>query len=400
MKKIIQRIINSLVRRMKIGGGKLVYCFFTCFPCTEKIAGIASNGVHYSDSAKAIFEALHRLAPEQKLVWVGPKDCIDHLPSYVRGVSGLRGLWELATAKVWIASYFIPLSIWRRPRQLFIETWHGGLGIKKIGNDNQMFAKRANPETMQITRNASFFLSNSEHLTGIYRNAFGYCGPVWKSGYPQNDLFFQDPVPFQAKVRQQFNLKPETCILLYAPTFRRVKGDARPYNLDFSRLLEILAEKNGRPWVAFVRLHPAMRGRDYAHLTHVQPPIYNVTDFPDMQQLVMGCDTMISDYSSCIFDGALRGIPCFLYAADYEDYRRERGVYYGFEELPFPWATTQKGLENEMHRYEHEKFAQRWEEFRRRTGLYEPGNAADTVAEWLLEALKKDYCDLPVAVQN
>ena len=385
---------------MKVGGGKLAYGLFTCFPCTRKIAGIASKGVRYSDSTKAIFEALHRLSPEPKLIWIGPKDCLDHLPPYVQGASGLRGLWELATSKIWVASYFIPMSVWRRPQQLFIETWHGGLGIKKIGNDNQLFAKKANPETEQISRNASFFLSNSDHLTGIYRNAFGYSGPVWKSGYPQNDLFFQDPAPFQAKVRRQFNLSPETCILLYAPTFRRVKEDASPYNLDFGRLLEIFATKTGKPWVAFVRLHPAMKGFDYESFFQIRPPIYNVTDYPDMQELVMGCDAMVSDYSSCIFDGAMRGLPCFIYAADYEEYQRERGVYYALEELPFPWATTQEALEKEIQHYDPKEFTRKWSQFQARTGLYEPGNAALTVASWILKVLSNGSHDLPDQAKN
>ncbi len=388
MSNLPQRILASLSRRLSVGVGRFLYALFACFPVRRKIIGIASQGVRYSDSAKAIFEALHRLAPELPLVWVGARECLGNLPDYVRGVpTGVRGLWELATGQVWVASYFIPMCIWRRRRQLFIETWHGGLGIKKIGNDSQIFGGQVNPETAQLTRNASLFLSNSEHLTAIYRRAFGFTGLVWKSGYPQNDLLVQNPTAFRARLRQRYQLPGETRILLYAPTFRRVKDALDPYDLAFPRLLEVLSERTGQQWVAFVRLHPAMRGSGAGKWDCLQPPIYNVTDYPDMQELVLGCDAMISDYSSCIFDGAMRGIPCFIYAADYEEYRKERGTYYTLEELPFPWATTQAGLEQAMRSYDSAEFARRWSAFQERTGLYEPGNAARTVANWILQWL-------------
>lgn len=78
-------------------------------------------------------------------------------------------------------------------------------------------------------------------------------------------------------------------------------------------------------------------------LVSIVIPIFNVeclnaTSIPDMWDLVIATDVMMSDYSSCVFDAAMRRIPCSIYAFDYDEYKQYRGVYYELEELPFPYA--------------------------------------------------------------
>ena len=44
--------------------------------------------------------------------------------------------------------------------------------------------------------------------------------------------------------------------------------------------------------------------------------IIDVTDYPDLQELIIACDYFISDYSSCIFDAMTCGKAVYLYAPD------------------------------------------------------------------------------------
>ena len=68
----------------------------------------------------------------------------------------------------------------KRKGQLYVETWHGGLGIKKVRGD--IIGKVATVRKKTLLKNASdmadVFISNSDHLSVIYRRAFQFHGPI------------------------------------------------------------------------------------------------------------------------------------------------------------------------------------------------------------------------------
>jgi CDP-glycerol glycerophosphotransferase len=107
-----------------------------------------------------------------------------------------------------------------------------------------------------------------------------------------------------------------------------------------------------------------------------------------MQELILGCDAFISDYSSCIFDAAIREIPCFTYANDFQEYKGDRGVYYEMEELPFAYAKNNDELINNIQRFDYDDYIKKWNEFKIRTGLYETGHASKDIAYVIGEFVK------------
>ena len=95
-----------------------------------------------------------------------------------------------------------------------------------------------------------------------------------------------------------------------------------------------------------------------------------------------------ADYSSCIFDAALRRIPCFTYATDFDQYKyEERGVYYEMEELPFPYAKNNDELEQNVRTFDMEDYLKKWDAFAVRMGLKETGHAAKDIAEKMADFL-------------
>ena len=56
--------------------------------------------------------------------------------------------------------------------------------------------------------------------------------------------------------------------------------------------------------------------------------VVDVTDYPDIQELMMISDVAITDYSSWIYDYVLSRKPGFIFATDIEEYNTERGFYY------------------------------------------------------------------------
>ena len=113
--------------------------------------------------------------------------------------------------------------------------------------------------------------------------------------------------------------------------------------------------------------------------------VINVTEYPDMQELILSCDMFISDYSSCIFDAAITGIPCFTFATDFEDYKSDRGVYYEMDELPFPYAKNNDELMQNIENFDTDDYSAKWKAFAERTGLHETGHAAKDIAEKIIK---------------
>lgn len=392
MKQKFWNIVKPVVR--PLGGAIIVALFYLLrlFPVKKnKVLACVSNGKKYDDNQKGIMEALHKIIPDLDIVWVKDPKFEYELPEWIRPVKlhSWRWLYEYVTAKIWNSNGGIPDYFVKRNGQMYVETWHGGLGIKKVSGDiiGQCAANRNRTVFLKNASDmADVFISNSDHLSIIYRRAFKFHGPIWKCGYPKNDVLVNGNPEIGRKTRKELGIPEGNKVLLYAPTWRlrfteNQHIDMNVYDIDMLRLKQTLTEKFGGEWTMLLRFHHGLRlyakGYQEAH-----PEVMDVTGYPNMQSLLMATDVIISDYSSCIFDAALRRIPCFTYANDFEQYKyEERGVYYEMEELPFPYAKNNDELEQNIRTYNHEDFLKKWDSFAARMGLNETGHAAKDIAE-------------------
>lgn len=376
-------------------GAWLVVALFhllRAFPVQKnKVVACVSGGRRYDDNQRFIMEELHRLRPDADIVWVQDKRYPYELPSWMRPVGwrSFRWLYEYATAKVWTNNCTEPDYFVKRKNQLYVETWHGGLGIKRVAGDiaGDKAVKRVKTHPLKNASDmADVYISNSDHLSNIYRRAFHFHGPIWKCGYPKNDMLVQNRPEDGEQARRELGIPLGNKVLLYAPTWRiRFQEerhiDMSVYDLELSHLRSVLTEKFGGEWTVAIRFHTILRpfAKDYQR---EHPDVLNVTDYQDMQRLLMATDVMVSDYSSCIFDAALRRIPCFTYATDFDQYKNEeRGVYYDMEELPFPYARNNDEMERNVRAFNIDAYLQKWDAFAERMGLNETGHAARDIAE-------------------
>lgn len=376
---------------------KTLFFIFSFFPLQDKVVATTMRGRKYGDNPQFIFEHLHSINPNLDLVWLTDSSYTPKIPCWVRNVlyygDTVKLIYELSTAKIWINTHRFESYWTKRKGQLVIETWHGGLGIKKIEMDylNESKNEFNVNEIKNTCKLADVFISQSDHLTNIYRRAFGYKGKIWKCGYPKNDCLFLDKKDARNNIHSIYKTKEH--VVLYAPTMRA--GDQgsqhptiKPYSIDWDALYGALCKKFGGEWTILVKWHPVLMNTlssDFISSKHV----IDVTKHSDMQELLRASDVMISDYSSCIFDAALLNIPCFTYATDFDDYKSERGVYYEMEELPFPYARNNQELINNILNYDYNQYIARWEEFKKKTGLYETGHAAQDIAEKIIQFIDK-----------
>ena len=392
MKKKLRRIALKLDYWL----AGICFYIFRLLPLQDKVVASTFRGRRYGDNPKFIVEELHRLNPEVDIVWLKNRHFSYELPPYIRTVSfyhHIQKAYELATARVWVYSHRLEGNIRKRKGQLFIETWHGGLGIKRIEGDalGDTVGEKDKKELGNTVKLADLFISNSDHLSGIYRRAFQYTGPIWKCGYPKNDILFREHNSIRHKVRMTYGLSDDVKIMLYAPTFRdsfeQGGFDSRPYEIDLERVRNALSERFGGQWRILLRWHPVMAEKMEKNGFGISENVNDATEYPDMQELIVASDAFVSDYSSCIFDAALNGIPSYIYAADFDEYAGERGTYYSLEELPFPYAEDNDEMVANILAYDEEKYKNRWDDFSKRTGLFETGHAGNDIARLIHEFL-------------
>ncbi len=387
--KIIGKVYHNLwccTDRTKYFFNVSLFYIFRIIPIKKnKVIATTFSGKKYGDNTGFIVEELIKINPKLDIVWA-KDDLYDYeIPDNIRTISfwnhKIKKIYEYATAKVWIDTHAIRSFTRKRKGQLFIETWHGGLGIKKLHGDSSNQNKSAMKEIDNMSEIADVFISNSDHLTKIYRSAFGYKGKVWKSGYPKNDIILSDNGSIKNKVKEYYNLNSDCNILVYAPTFRDSFYDnvidMSVYDINYSMLHSKLVEKFGGEWVIMVKYHPIMINS--TSLDKESEYVIDATAYPDVQEIILAADAFISDYSSCIFDAALREIPCFTFAVDFEEYKGDRGVYYEMEELPFPYAKNNEELLDNISDFNLSEYKLKWDEFKKMTGFYETGHAAKDI---------------------
>lgn len=181
-------------------------------------------------------------------------------------------------------------------------------------------------------------------------------------------------------------------ILLYAPTFRKnmIKDgndiDLSVYNIDYKRVQDCLEKKFGGRWIPMIRLHPNIS--KHAHLLNLPKEILDASNYPDVQDLLICSDCLLTDYSSIIFDFGIMNKPAFIYAPDYDEYKNDRGIYFDLEKLPFLASRSEAELEKSIKDYNKDNYLKELNEFYyKQCGLKQGGNAAKSVCDRIEEVI-------------
>jgi CDP-glycerol glycerophosphotransferase len=296
----------------------------------------------YSDSPRAISEELRRRDAPLEHVWVLESED-PRVPDGVTPVrpNSLRHLTALGRARYVVANSSMPLYWRKKPSQRYLQTWHG-TPLKKMAYDiarpQMRDAKRYFRHFARDIASWNLLLSQNPFSTEVLRRAFRYQGPIVQTGYPRNDVL-SSPAAARARddMRAQLGIPDGVRAVLYAPTWRDNTAFETP--LDLARLADAL----GPETVLLLRAHNNV-SRTVAEAPH--PRVLNVSRVPDIRELLLATDLLVTDYSSVMFDFAITRRPIVLFAYDIEHYRDElRGMYFEIErEVPAPVVRTQADL--------------------------------------------------------
>lgn len=368
----------------------LLFYFFRIFKIKkEKIIFINFNGKGYGDSPKYICEELLKSNIKLDLVWVVNNLDDINFPAEVRKVKkySLKYFYELSTANVWINNSRFDSFVKKRKKQLYIQTWHGGLALKKIEYDAyDKLSEYYKKVIINDNKMIDIMISNSEFCTQMYKRGFKFNKDILEIGTPRNDKLLKYNEIEIDEIKKKFNIEKDEKILLYAPTFRDSYIN-NPYDVDFEKIKAILENKTNCKWKIVIRLHPKVQNPSEL-IVNIEKYI-DATFYNDMQELILMSDLLITDYSSTMFEAMIANKPAIIYAKDIKDYYNERGVYFNFEELPFPFAKNNNELANKVRGLENTKVINCYNNFKEKVKLNESGKASYETSKIILERVKE-----------
>ena len=357
--------------------------FFCFFPVKRnRIVVCNYHGKGYGDNPKYIVDKILEHNKDIEVVWLLDKytNGVVDFPESIKEVQyyTMKSMYYLATAAVWIDNCRKDYAPKKKKEQLYLQTWHGGLGFKlverKCVEDLPPFYLKHAKADAEMT---DLMLSNSKKTSEIIYDMFWYSGKILEAGLPRNDELFKNVNRKAEAVRENLGIPKETHIVLYAPTFRD-EFDLAPYDLELNSFAEALEKKFGGKWVGLYRLHPNIKA-DASKLMNFNNCI-DVTRYADSTALLSATDVFVSDFSSMVFDFALSKKPVFLYATDYATYVKTRGVWLSFDNTPFPHAFSNDELMDELKKFNENKYEASLKRMMDNFEIRETGRASDIVA--------------------
>ncbi|GAA1105927.1 CDP-glycerol glycerophosphotransferase family protein [Nocardiopsis composta] len=364
-------------------------------PLREAVLYNNFGGRQYSDSPRAVHEELVRRGVEVEHLWtVADQQAVP--PEGVRPVEWKSREWyeALARSRYIVTNTNGGFGEWfaKREGQVVVQTWHG-TPLKRIGADLRGTVKANDAYIASLphqSRQWDVFVSPNTFATPVLKNAFAYEGDMLECGYPRNDLFHAPEEERRARAertRRLIGVPEGKRVVLYAPTLRDdQRHSGKRFKLDLRVDLEAAEKELGGDHVLLIRKH----GRVVDSIPGAgEGFVFDVSAYPDIADLFLITDVLITDYSSSFFDFAHSGRPMLFFTYDLEHYRDTlRGFYFDFaERAPGPLIKTSEELVRSIRDIDAvtEEYRERYAAFVRDFCDPSHGRAAADVVDRMLE---------------
>lgn len=320
------------------------------------------GGKFFNDSPRAVYEQMIRDPRFEgcRIVWAFQRPGDYQLP---RGekirTDTLRYFVTAMKARCWVTNSSLERGLGLRGKHTyFVNTWHG-TPLKKMGTDigegNASFRSKNSWNMDLLTTQSSY---EAEIFTRVFQLKPGICQIT---GLPRNDELCQVSKEQRSRIRKSLGLTQADRVILYAPTFREYeKNSARECifapPVSWERWQEVLGEDT----VILVRAHyEALQAMNLEGEERVR----DVSGYPSLNELMIASDLLISDYSSVFFDYSILEKPMICFAYDYDQYQKERGMYFDIRQW-LDWGADQEAILDLLQKLRKREF---WEESVKKT---------------------------------
>jgi CDP-glycerol glycerophosphotransferase (TagB/SpsB family) len=246
-------------------------------------------------------------------------------------------------AQLLVVNDWLRFGFRRAKHQIVLQTWHGTM-LKHLALGRPGVSLRTRLAIWRESRRWSLMLSQNAHSTAQFRSSYAFHGEVLELGYPRDDRLAAavaggERISFAADAAKRvLGADPAKRVLAYIPTWR--DGGQHVNTLD----VQALAQELGEEWVIVARGHTRSSGSYAATLqqSHSLATVIDASAHPDVNDVILAADVLVTDYSSVMFDAAVARVPMLFFVPDLASYRdRERGFTFDFEATaPGPLLTT------------------------------------------------------------
>lgn len=289
----------------------------------KKLILFTGHGKRYNDSPRAIYLYLVEkgLDKEYHCVW-----SVDDPAKY--DIPGTREVivtdtWKYFVmalkAKYWCCCVNIERGLhFKKKATKFLHTWHGA-SINLCGNAVGL------RKDFDFS-NVDFMCISGEYEREFVKRDFGVRDEsIIVTGLPRNDRLYHTSKDEIKKLRKKLNIPEGKKAILYAPTWRDSNDGGKHYS--------IVPPINLKKWETELRDKYVLLLRTHPYTTEAMNVDFNdfirdCTNYPDINDLMLVADILISDYSSTILDYSILDRPIICFGYDYDEYARARGFYY------------------------------------------------------------------------
>lgn len=300
----------------------------------------------YSDNPRALYEGLRFTLADTEHVWLVTQAHAHGFPADATTVpvDSPAAIEALESADLVVANSHIDLDWDKAPGATYLQTWHG-TPLKRVHRDVLWAPPGVLDYLDHDIARWDYLVSPNAVSTPRLRQAFGFTGEVLEVGYPRNDVLCSpNSDQVRARVRSSLGLTDDDSAVLYAPTWRDQQFfDPSAPAVELALDLGMFVRELGPSFRLLPRLHYLVTSRG---VRPDNPGVTDVTFYPEVAELYLAADVLVTDYSSAMFDFAVTGKPMVFYTYDLAAFRDTlRGFYFDFEAVaPGPLVSTSAAL--------------------------------------------------------
>jgi CDP-glycerol glycerophosphotransferase (TagB/SpsB family) len=335
---------------------------------------------------RAIDAEVARRRPELQRYWSVDDLSIAVPDGAIPLVIGTRRWWEVRESARWVVTNeWLRGRYVKQPFQTVLQTWHGSM-YKRIGMDRggAGFRGGGHIDRARTERaNWDLFISQNGDTTPIIQQAYDFRGEdassVLEIGYPRNGELIDIDPDRVAEIRRRVGIPPGSRVVMYAPTWRESSQ-----NVELMSLPGLAAEVS--TGYTFLQRGHVRTLEDTAAVN--TDAVIDVSTYPQINDLFMVTDLLITDYSSMMFDYSVTGRPMLFYTPDIDEYTdpRVRGAYFDLDEVaPGPVVRTVPEVVELVQTMDEwvPAFADRYAAWHQRFNHLDDGHAAERAVDAL-----------------
>lgn len=339
---------------------------------------VANTGKNFSGSPYEIFRYMqsHEEYSKYHVVWAfnHPENFQGEFLNMVK-MDTPEYIMTALRAKYWITDNNIERSLnFKRKDTKYLNTWHG-VALKTIGNDDKFSGSFDYSDI-------DYLCVSCEHDKRVYKSALNAQEKSFlECGMPRNDTLFRATDLERLIIRHKLGIPDEKQVILFAPTWRDSVNGGNSFDLDIPVHFEKWREVLGEDYMVFFRAHDRT-----SKLMNVEFDdfVVNYSTYEPLNELMIAADILVTDYSSICFDWSILEKPFICFGYDWEEYKRERGVYFDADKVYYGGVlhTEEEVLDRILH-MDYEAETEGAKALKDQFMTYSTGNAAETCVKRL-----------------